>query len=104
MVGELRRREIGFCSLHERLDTTTPGGRLVFSAFQACLKSLTTAMRWAAAVVEACAARIRGAPRRPAGGTPPSRLRQMRPATVVGQAPGFSMASCCCRDKAYQRV
>ncbi|GGS89859.1 recombinase family protein [Streptomyces cinerochromogenes] len=27
MVGELRRRETGFCSLHERLDTTTPGGR-----------------------------------------------------------------------------
>ncbi|MFF7889676.1 recombinase family protein [Streptomyces sp. NPDC020794] len=26
-VGELRRREIGFSSLHERLDTTTPGGR-----------------------------------------------------------------------------
>ncbi|MER5700163.1 recombinase family protein [Streptomyces mirabilis] len=28
MVGELRRREIGFCSLHERLDNTTPGGRV----------------------------------------------------------------------------
>jgi hypothetical protein len=27
MVGELRRREIGFSSLHERLDTITPGGR-----------------------------------------------------------------------------
>ncbi|WP_234020897.1 recombinase family protein [Streptomyces sp. Tu 6176] len=27
MVGELRQREIGFSSLHERLDTTTPGGR-----------------------------------------------------------------------------
>ncbi|MFI1051504.1 recombinase family protein [Streptomyces griseoruber] len=35
MVGELRRREIGFCSLHERLDTTTPGGRLVFPVFAA---------------------------------------------------------------------
>ncbi|MFI6449750.1 recombinase family protein [Kitasatospora sp. NPDC050543] len=30
MVGDLRRREVGFCSLHQRLDTTTPGGRLVF--------------------------------------------------------------------------
>ncbi|MFJ9587823.1 recombinase family protein [Streptomyces acidicola] len=32
MVGELRRRGIGFCSLHERPDTNTParGGRLVF--------------------------------------------------------------------------
>ncbi len=35
MVGELRRREIGFTSLHENLDTTTPGGRLVFHVFAA---------------------------------------------------------------------
>ncbi|WP_306875806.1 recombinase family protein [Streptosporangium brasiliense] len=35
MVGELRRREIGFASLHESLDTTTPGGRLVFHVFAA---------------------------------------------------------------------
>ena len=34
-VGELRRREVGFTSLHENLDTTTPGGRLVFHAFAA---------------------------------------------------------------------
>ncbi|WP_406313365.1 recombinase family protein [Streptosporangium sp. NBC_01639] len=32
---ELRRREIGFTSLHESLDTTTPGGRLVFHVFAA---------------------------------------------------------------------
>ncbi|MFD9504157.1 recombinase family protein [Streptomyces sp. NPDC060035] len=30
MVAELRKREIGFTSLHERLDTMTPGGRLIF--------------------------------------------------------------------------
>lgn len=35
MVGELRRREIGFTSLHEKLDTTAPGGRLVFHVFAA---------------------------------------------------------------------
>ncbi|MFB9708093.1 recombinase family protein [Streptosporangium nondiastaticum] len=35
MVGELRHREIGFTSLHEHLDTTTPGGRLVFHVFAA---------------------------------------------------------------------
>ncbi|MEV4868629.1 recombinase family protein [Streptomyces syringium] len=35
MVAELRRREIGFTSLHENLDTTTPGGRLVFHVFAA---------------------------------------------------------------------
>ncbi|GAA3167677.1 hypothetical protein GCM10010466_67850 [Planomonospora alba] len=35
MVGELHRREIGFTSLHENLDTPTPGGRLVFHVFAA---------------------------------------------------------------------
>ncbi len=35
MVGELRKREIGFTSLHENLDATTPGGRLVFHVFAA---------------------------------------------------------------------
>ena len=35
MVGELRRRGVGFTSLHENLDTTTPGGRLVFHVFAA---------------------------------------------------------------------
>jgi DNA invertase Pin-like site-specific DNA recombinase len=34
-VADLRRREIGFTSLHESLDTTTPGGRLVFHVFAA---------------------------------------------------------------------
>jgi DNA invertase Pin-like site-specific DNA recombinase len=35
MVAELRRRGVGFKSLHEALDTTTPGGRLVFHVFAA---------------------------------------------------------------------
>jgi DNA invertase Pin-like site-specific DNA recombinase len=35
LVTELRRRRIGFRSLHEALDTTTPGGRLVFHVFAA---------------------------------------------------------------------
>lgn len=34
MVGELRKREIGFTSLHERLDTTTPGGQTKGGALQ----------------------------------------------------------------------
>ena len=38
------------------------------------------------------------------GPGPADRLRQMRLATVVSQAPGISMASCCCRDRAYQRA
>jgi DNA invertase Pin-like site-specific DNA recombinase len=35
MVAALRDRGIGFTSLHERLDTTTPGGRLIFHVFAA---------------------------------------------------------------------
>jgi DNA invertase Pin-like site-specific DNA recombinase len=34
-VADLRRRNVGFRSLHEQLDTTTPGGRLVFHVFAA---------------------------------------------------------------------
>jgi DNA invertase Pin-like site-specific DNA recombinase len=34
-VAGLRRRSTGFRSLHEALDTTTPGGRLVFHVFAA---------------------------------------------------------------------
>lgn len=35
IVASLRKRGIGFRSLHEALDTTTPGGRLVFHVFAA---------------------------------------------------------------------
>lgn len=35
VVADLRRRGMGFTSLHENLDTTTPGGRLVFHVFAA---------------------------------------------------------------------
>ncbi len=35
LVGQLRADGIGFRSLHENLDTTTPGGRLVFHVFAA---------------------------------------------------------------------
>jgi DNA invertase Pin-like site-specific DNA recombinase len=35
LVAELRRRGVGFSSLHEALDTTTPGGKLVFHVFAA---------------------------------------------------------------------
>jgi DNA invertase Pin-like site-specific DNA recombinase len=34
-VGTLHRRGVGFKSLHQALDTTTPGGRLVFHVFAA---------------------------------------------------------------------
>ncbi len=35
IVGTLRRHGVGFKSLHKALDTTTPGGRLVFHVFAA---------------------------------------------------------------------
>lgn len=35
IIAALRRRKVGFRSLHEQLDTTTPGGRLVFHVFAA---------------------------------------------------------------------
>jgi DNA invertase Pin-like site-specific DNA recombinase len=35
LVAQLRQRGVGFMSLHERLDTTTPGGRLIFHVFAA---------------------------------------------------------------------
>jgi DNA invertase Pin-like site-specific DNA recombinase len=35
MVAELRGQGVGFTSLHESLDTTTPGGRLIFHVFAA---------------------------------------------------------------------
>ncbi|MFE5596383.1 recombinase family protein [Streptomyces sp. NPDC056549] len=35
IVSGLRKRSVGFTSLHEALDTTTPGGRLVFHVFAA---------------------------------------------------------------------
>jgi DNA invertase Pin-like site-specific DNA recombinase len=35
LIAELRRRRVGFRSLHEAIDTTTPGGRLVFHVFAA---------------------------------------------------------------------
>jgi DNA invertase Pin-like site-specific DNA recombinase len=35
IVGDLRGRGVGFTSLRESLDTTTPGGRLVFHVFAA---------------------------------------------------------------------
>jgi DNA invertase Pin-like site-specific DNA recombinase len=34
-MADLRRRGVGFTCLHENLDTTTPGGRLVFHVFAA---------------------------------------------------------------------
>ncbi|MFD4945695.1 recombinase family protein [Streptomyces sp. NPDC058409] len=47
IVSGLRKRGIGFTSLHEALDTTTPGGRLVFHVFAAT----TAKRRWSSTSV-----------------------------------------------------
>jgi DNA invertase Pin-like site-specific DNA recombinase len=38
-VAELERREVGFRSLHESIDSTSPGGKLIFHIFGAWLSS-----------------------------------------------------------------
>lgn len=38
IVADLRRRGVGFRSLKEALDTTTPGGRLIFHVFAALVE------------------------------------------------------------------
>ncbi|MDP9868652.1 DNA invertase Pin-like site-specific DNA recombinase [Streptosporangium brasiliense] len=63
MVGELRRCEIGFASLHENLDTTTPGGRLVFHVF-AVLAEFIRELIVAGTREGLAAARARGRERR----------------------------------------
>ncbi|MFB0617963.1 recombinase family protein [Streptomyces sp. AGS-58] len=40
IVSGFRKRGVGLISLHEALDTTTPGGRLVFHVFAALAESI----------------------------------------------------------------
>lgn len=42
IVAELKRRGVGFHSIHERLDTTTPGGMFVFHVFAALAEFVRT--------------------------------------------------------------
>jgi len=55
-VAGLRRRGAGFRSLHEALDTTTPGGRLVFHVFAALAEFSVISTRRAADVLDLRAA------------------------------------------------
>jgi DNA invertase Pin-like site-specific DNA recombinase len=45
IVGRLKRLNVGFLSLHEKLDTTTPGGMFVFHFFAALAECLRTINR-----------------------------------------------------------
>ncbi|MFF1899110.1 recombinase family protein [Streptomyces sp. NPDC058206] len=58
MVTELRERDIGFRSLQEALDTTTPGGRLIFHVFAALAEFIRALI--VADTHEGAAARARG--------------------------------------------
>lgn len=42
IVGQLKRQQVGFQSLHEKLDTTTPGGMFVFHVFAALAEFIRT--------------------------------------------------------------
>jgi DNA invertase Pin-like site-specific DNA recombinase len=66
VVGDLERRGIGFKSLRESVDTTTPGGRLVFHLFGALAEFERDLLRERTAAGLA-AARARGRK----GGRPP---------------------------------
>ncbi|MEU8466841.1 recombinase family protein [Streptomyces sp. NPDC029006] len=73
MVAELRGRGIGFTSLHENLDTTTPGGRLVFHVF-AALAEFIRELIVIGSKEDLAAARARGrVGGRDAPASPPSR-------------------------------
>jgi len=73
-VGALERRGVGFKSLRESVDTTTPGGRLVFHLFGALAEFERDVLRERTAAGLA-AARARGR----TGGRPPV----MTPATAA---------------------
>jgi DNA invertase Pin-like site-specific DNA recombinase len=65
ILGTLRRRGVGFKSLHEALDTTTPGGRLVFHVFAAMAEFIrelsveAPAKAWTPPAAAACASGAR---------------------------------------------
>ena len=66
-VAELDRREVGFRSLQEQIDTTSPGGKLVFHLFGALAEFERDLIRQRT-LAGLAAARARGR----AGGRPPS--------------------------------
>jgi len=97
-IGELQARGVGFKSVQESIDTTTPGGRLVFHVFGA-LASFERELIQERTLAGLAAARERGR----LGGRPtalsPAKLRQARkmigetPVTEVAQVLGVSRAT-----------
>ncbi len=85
-IGELEARGVGFKSVQEHIDTTTPGGRLVFHVFGA-LASFERELIQERTLAGLAAARERGR----LGGRPtalsPAKLRQARK-MIEGEDPG----------------
>ena len=89
LVAQLRTRGVGFRSLHEAIDTTTPGGRLVFHIFAALAEFIREL------IVEGThegldAARARGVRIGRPPALPPEQIRQAR--TLLA-APDASVSS-----------
>ena len=89
LVAVLRRRGIGFTSLHENLDTTTRGGRLVFHVFAALAEFIRELIaegtREGMAAARASGARI---------GRPPSMTaEQVRHARALLERPDNTVSS-----------
>ena len=98
-IGALEGRGVGFKSVQESIDTTTPGGRLVFHVFGA-LAGFERELVQERTLAGLAAARERGR----LGGRPsalsPAKLRQARkmigektPVTEVAQVLGVSRAT-----------
>ncbi|MFG2339543.1 recombinase family protein [Streptomyces yangpuensis] len=88
MVAELRTRGIGFTSLHENLDTTTPGGRLVFHVL-AALAEFIRELIVIGTNEGLAAARERGR----VGGRPSVATEEIRAARDLLPDPGRSITS-----------
>ena len=97
IIGDLEARGVGFKSVQENIDTTTPGGRLVFHVFSSLAQFELVRERTLAGLA---AARERGR----LGGRPtaltPAKLKQARkmirektPLTEVAQVLGVSRAT-----------
>ncbi|MFD6096189.1 recombinase family protein [Nocardiopsis flavescens] len=85
LVSDLRRAEIGFRSLHEALDTTTPGGRLVFHVFAALAELIVEGTKEGLEAARAAGTRL---------GRPPAMTpEQVRHARDLLTRPDNSVAS-----------
>lgn len=86
LVTELAERGIGFRSLQESIDTTTPGGRLVFHVFSALAEFERDLVRERTIAGLEAAKRRGNVGGRPSVMTPP-KLRQLQRMAADGESP-----------------